>query len=86
MYASTVPRTLIEFIIIAYSGHLGEDATMWFLVSSQDSEMARLKDPFEIQPSDLPWRGRNNYNWYGVIRTKPGHAGSPTTASRINVL
>jgi len=68
MYISTVPRTLIEFIIIAFSGHLGGDATMWFLASSQDSEMAQLKDstPFDTQPLDVPWRGRNNYNCYGA--------------------
>ncbi|KAF9647063.1 hypothetical protein BDM02DRAFT_3098751 [Thelephora ganbajun] len=68
MYISTVPCG---------------DASMRFLASSQDPEMARLKDstPFEAQPSDVPWRGRNNYNCYGVLRTRPGRADSPTTAS-----
>ena len=83
MYISTVSCTSIEFIIIAYSNHLGGDASMRFLASSQDLEMAQLKDstPFETQPSDVPWRGRNNYHCYGVLRTKPGRADSPTTAS-----
>ena len=56
---------------------------MRFLANSQDPEMARLKDstPFEAQPPDVPWRGRNNYHCYGVLRTKPGRADSPTTAS-----
>lgn len=56
---------------------------MRFLASSQDPEMAQLKDstPFEAQRSDVPWRGRNNYHCYGVLRTKPGRADSPTTAS-----
>lgn len=56
---------------------------MRFLADSQDPEMAKLKDsaPFEAQPSDVPWRGRNNYHCYGVLRTKPGRADAPTTAS-----
>ena len=83
MYMSTVPCTSIEFIVVAYSNCLGGDASMRSLASSQDPEMAQLKDstPFETQPSDVPWRGRNNYHCYGVLRTKPGRADSPTTAS-----
>ena len=83
MYISTVPCTSIESIVIAYSDHAGGDASMRFLASSQDPEMAQLKDstPFETQSSDMPWRGRNNYHCYGVLRTKPGRADSPTTAS-----
>lgn len=48
--------TSIEFIIIAYLGHLGGDATTGFLASSQDSEMAQLKvsTSFETQPPDVP--------------------------------
>ena len=83
MYISTVPCTSIEFVVVVYSDHLGGDASMRFLASSQDPEMARLKDstPFETQESDVPWRGRNNYHCYGVLRTKPGRADSPTTTS-----
>lgn len=83
MYISTVPCASIQSIVIAYSDHLGGDASMQFLATSQDPEMAQLKDstPFETQPSDVPWRGRNNYHCYGVLRTKPGRADSPTTAS-----
>ena len=83
MYISTVPCTSIESVVIVYSDHLGGDASMRFLASSQDPEMAQLKDssPFETQSSDVPWRGRNNYHCYGVLRTKPGRADSPTTAS-----
>ncbi|KAF9782591.1 adenosine deaminase/editase [Thelephora terrestris] len=68
MYISTVPCG---------------DASMRFLANSQDPEMARLKEstPFEAQPSSMPWRGRNNYHCYGVLRTKPARADSPTTAS-----
>ena len=56
---------------------------MRFLANSQDPEVARLKDstPFEVQPPDVPWRGRNNYHCHGVLRTKPGRADSPMTAS-----
>lgn len=83
MYISTIPCTSIEFAAIPYSDHLGGDASMRFLASSQNAEMAQLKDstPFEAQPPDVPWRGRNNYHCYGVLRTKPGRADSPTTAS-----
>ena len=83
MYISTVPCTSIQFVVAVYSDRLGGDASMRFLANSQDPEMAQLKDstPFEIQPSDVPWRGRNNYHCYGVLRTKPGRADSPTTTS-----
>ena len=56
---------------------------MRFLANSQDPEIAQLKDStsFETQPPDVPWRGRNNYHCYGVLRTKPGRADSPTTTS-----
>lgn len=56
---------------------------MRFLANFQDPEMAQLKEstPFEAQPPDVPWRGRNNYHCYGVLRTKPGRADSPLTAS-----
>jgi len=83
MYISTVPCASTEFVVIVYSDHSGGDASMQFLASSQDPKMAQLKDskPFETLPSDVPWRGRNNYHCYGVLRTKPGRADSPTTAS-----
>lgn len=83
MYISTVPCMSIKSAVIAYSYRLGGDASMRFLASSQDPEIAQLKDsiPFEVQPSDVPWRGRNNYHCYGVLRTKPGRADSLTTAS-----
>jgi tRNA-specific adenosine deaminase 1 len=83
MYISTVPCTLISLTMIMYSDHVGGDASMRFLAKSQDPEMARLKEstPFEAQPSDMPWRGRNNYHCYGILRTKPARADSPTTAS-----
>lgn len=83
MYISTVPCMSVKFAVIVYSDFLGGDASMRFLANSQDSEMAQLKDstPFETQPPDVPWRGRNNYHCYGVLRTKPGRADSPTTAS-----
>ena len=83
MYISTVPCTLILLTRIMYSNPLGGDASMRYLANSQDQKMAQLKDstPFEAQPSDMPWRGRNNYHCYGVLRTKPGRADSPTTAS-----
>jgi len=83
MYISTVPCASIKPIVFVYSDPLGGDASMRFLASSQDPEIARLKDstPFETQPSNVPWRGRNNYHRYGVLRTKPGRADSPATAS-----
>lgn len=83
MYISTVPCTSVPFTVIMYSIHKGGDASMRFLANSQDPEMAQLKDsaPFEAQPPNMPWRGRNNYHCYGVLRTKPGRADSPATAS-----
>ena len=83
MYISTVPCTSIKSVVIVCSDHLGGDASMRFLASSQAPEMAQLKDsaPFEPQSPDVPWRGRNNYHCYGTLRTKPGRADSPTTAS-----
>lgn len=83
MYISTVPCTLISLTIIMYSTRSGGDASTRLLASSQDPEIAQLKDsiPVEEQPPDKPWRGRNNYHVYGVLRTKPGRADSPTTTS-----
>lgn len=83
MYISTVPCTSVSSAIAMYSIHKGGDASMRFLANSQDPEMAQLKDsaPFEAQPADVPWRGRNNYHCYGVLRTKPGRADSPATVS-----
>lgn len=83
MYISTVPCTSNPFTTATYLIRKGGDASMRFLANSQDPEMAQLKDsaPVEAQPPDIPWRGRNNYHRYGVLRTKPGRADSPTTAS-----
>ncbi|EGO27228.1 hypothetical protein SERLADRAFT_434997 [Serpula lacrymans var. lacrymans S7.9] len=68
MYISTVPCG---------------DASMRYLASSQDDEMAVLKNstvslPF---PPNTASRGRDNYSLYGVLRTKPGRADSPPTLS-----
>ncbi|KAG1715980.1 hypothetical protein ID866_1204 [Astraeus odoratus] len=59
------------------------DASMRFLASSQDEEMARLKNStiFEQLPSGAASRGRDNYALFGVLRTKPGRADSPHTLS-----
>ncbi|KAK7061394.1 tRNA-specific adenosine deaminase 1 [Favolaschia claudopus] len=59
------------------------DASMRFLSSSQDEEMAALKDSAARLPSDLTaaTRGRDNYALFGALRTKPGRADAPSTAS-----
>ncbi|KAJ7873356.1 adenosine deaminase/editase [Mycena olivaceomarginata] len=61
------------------------DASMRFLSTSQDEQMAALKalaatrspgpDPVVIT------RGRANYALFGALRTKPGRADAPSTAS-----
>ncbi|KAJ7179472.1 adenosine deaminase/editase [Mycena filopes] len=59
------------------------DASMRFLSSGQDEEMASLKDSTVRPPTDLTLasRGRDNYALWGVLRTKPGRADAPSTAS-----
>lgn len=54
---------------------------MRYLASSQDPEMAALKDSSApiIPASGLASRGRDNYSLFGVLRTKPGRADSPAT-------
>lgn len=59
------------------------DASMRFLASFQNDEMAQLKNsvvPEALPPSAVS-RGRNNYALFGVLRTKPGRADSPATLS-----
>jgi tRNA-specific adenosine deaminase 1 len=57
---------------------------MRFLASSQDEEMATLKDasvsPVLPRPNSVQ-RGRDSYSLYGVLRTKPGRADSLPTVS-----
>ncbi|KAF8558954.1 hypothetical protein OG21DRAFT_1403825 [Imleria badia] len=57
------------------------DASMRFLASYQEEEMAKIKDAsiFEPLPKGLASRGRDNYALLGVLRTKPGRADSPPT-------
>ncbi|KAJ7122806.1 adenosine deaminase/editase [Mycena epipterygia] len=59
------------------------DASMRFLASSQDEQMAALKDSAVRPPTDpsSAARGRDNYSLWGVLRTKPGRADSPPTTS-----
>ncbi|KIM67768.1 hypothetical protein SCLCIDRAFT_1069271 [Scleroderma citrinum Foug A] len=59
------------------------DASMRFLASFQDEEMAKLKNStvFEDVPPSATSRGRDNYGLLGVLRTKPGRADSPQTLS-----
>jgi tRNA-specific adenosine deaminase 1 len=63
--------------------YVGGDASTRFLAFHQNESMALLKDssPFPDQPKNKPWRGRNNYHSYGVLRTKPGRSDSPLTLS-----
>ncbi|KIJ70424.1 hypothetical protein HYDPIDRAFT_122224 [Hydnomerulius pinastri MD-312] len=59
------------------------DASMRFLASFQDEEMASLKDSavYDALPEGVASRGRDNYALLGVLRTKPGRADSPATLS-----
>jgi hypothetical protein len=59
----------------------GGDASTRFLASFQDEAMAALKESsiFPPLPPNATARGRDNYNLYGVLRTKPGRADSPPT-------
>lgn len=54
---------------------------MRFLASSQDPEMAALKDssPPVPPPVGEACRGRDGFALHGVLRTKPGRADSPPT-------
>lgn len=59
----------------------GGDASMRFLASSQDPEMAALKDSGSSvsPPPGAASRGRDGYALFGVLRTKPGRSDSPPT-------
>ena len=59
----------------------GGDASMCFLASYQDEEMAKIKESsvFEALPKGVASRGRDNYSLLGVLRTKPGRADSLPT-------
>ncbi|KAI6128449.1 adenosine deaminase/editase [Pisolithus croceorrhizus] len=59
------------------------DASMRFLASFQDDQMAQLKNStvYEAPSPNAVSRGRNNYALFGVLRTKPGRADSPATLS-----
>jgi tRNA-specific adenosine deaminase 1 len=61
----------------------GGDASTLSLSQSQDSVMSALKSSSPISPpsAGLAIRGRNNYNAFGILRTKPGRADSPPTIS-----
>ncbi|KAI0796491.1 adenosine deaminase/editase [Abortiporus biennis] len=70
---------LVLYVSMAPCG----DASMRYLASFQDPEMAALKDSsqFPVLPPNAASRGRDNYTLYGVLRTKPGRADSPPTSS-----
>jgi hypothetical protein len=76
---------IILFVETAITTHLveGGDASTRFLASFQDKKIAALKDSTEFPalPPNSASRGRDNYSLYGVLRTKPGRADSPPTAS-----
>ncbi|PPQ68774.1 hypothetical protein CVT24_007716 [Panaeolus cyanescens] len=57
------------------------DASMRYLASTQDEEMAALKNSTVFPTLDpmAASRGRDNYARMGVLRTKPGRADSPPT-------
>ena len=87
LYVSTLPCKCLLFvhnknIEIELNAYItGGDASMRFLASVQDEEMATLKSTsnfLELDPSDAS-RGRDDYSRLGVLRTKPGRADSPPT-------
>ncbi|KAF5333735.1 hypothetical protein D9611_002354 [Ephemerocybe angulata] len=57
------------------------DASMRYLATIQDEDMAALKDSssFPTLEPTAASRGRDNYSRLGVLRTKPGRADSPST-------
>lgn len=83
MYISTPPCKRSLLLPSEETHHLaqGGDASMRFLASYQDEEMAKWKDAsiFESLPKGAASRGRDNYALFGVLRTKPGRADSPPT-------
>lgn len=88
LYISTVPCKFLSlffkrvpkyYIIVLIAGG---DASMQFLASVQDEDMATLKDSSvfpDLHPTAAS-RGRDNYARLGVLRTKPGRADSPPTS------
>jgi tRNA-specific adenosine deaminase 1 len=84
LYISTVPckrpsaSRIDDFL---HTKCQGGDASTRFLASFQDEAMAALKESciFPPLPPNATARGRDNYNLYGVLRTKPGRADSPPT-------
>ncbi|KAF7301600.1 tRNA-specific adenosine deaminase 1-like [Mycena indigotica] len=59
------------------------DCSMGLLSSTQDAEMAALKEKSKNGAAVTPVvsRGRDNYALVGILRTKPARADAPTTAS-----
>jgi tRNA-specific adenosine deaminase 1 len=65
--------------------HSGGDASMGYLASTQEAQMALIKSQSmhlfpKLQPHEAS-RGRDNYARLGVLRTKPGRADSPPALS-----
>ncbi|KAF7330755.1 tRNA-specific adenosine deaminase 1 [Mycena venus] len=75
-------KTDVQLILYVSTVPCG-DASMRFLATSQDEQMAALKDSAIRPPADptLAARGRDNYALFGILRTKPGRADAPSTAS-----
>ena len=65
----------------SHTASAGGDASMRYLATFQDSEMASLKNSssFPTLAPGAASRGRDNYSLFGVLRTKPGRADSPPT-------
>lgn len=63
--------------------HQCGDASTLHTAIYQDAEMAAIKAQEEVPPTapGAAVRGRNGYENYGAIRTKPGRADSPPTIS-----
>ena len=84
LYVSSLPCELLPAshrqpaLICIY---VGGDSSTRFLASTQDGEMAALKNSVnspELSDS-ITARGRDGYGRLGVLRTKPGRADSPPT-------
>jgi tRNA-specific adenosine deaminase 1 len=83
LYVSALP---VSFLVLAIRPQLISqcgDASTLHTALHQDAEMAAIKALEEV-PEHAPGaavRGRNGYENYGAIRTKPGRADSPPTIS-----
>jgi tRNA-specific adenosine deaminase 1 len=83
LYVSSLPceSLSLPLLISVNCIYVGGDCSTRYLASTQDGEMAALKDSVNSPElsNSVTARGRDDYGRLGVLRTKPGRADSPPT-------